>query len=64
MNDDDVVLRLKLLADKHGGINALARYLKVNQGNLSRTIHRITPLPPAIIAALGLRKEVRYVEAR
>jgi hypothetical protein len=64
MTENEVRSRLAHECGKAGGVNALARQLKVGQPYLSLLLNGERTLGPKILKALGLRKVVSYVEIR
>lgn len=62
LTDEQVLVRLRRVVAFHGSQMAAARSLGVALSLVNRTLTGTDDPPPKLLKALGLRREVRYVE--
>lgn len=59
---EQVRYRLRKIVAHHGGYRDAARSLGVAFSCVNRVLNEVDDPPPKLLKALGLRREVRFVE--
>jgi DNA-binding phage protein len=59
--DDSFPAELEKLAQRYGGISALARYLGIDRANLHKVVRDKRPPSPTLLNRMGAIKRIAYV---